>query len=316
MNKLVMTLVSATLALSPALWAGEKIDQTLPTKAKGHVDLDVMSGKVNIISWDKNEVRVVGELSDDAEGYQFEGSESGHVFFKVKMPEKRWGSWSDDGSMLDIYVPKLNSLEFEGVNVDVEIKEVAGGVRMNTVNGDIKAIDLAKRIMLETVNGSVNTNKLNGDIRLGSVNGSITDRDSKGEMQIETVNGKLNIVSQCTEVELSNVNGDMKLDFGLVEEMEIGTVNGDIELSLTLDRKGRLSFSSVSGDAEVDFKGDLSAVIDIETHAGGDIYNDITDQRSNKDKFGPGESLRFTVGGGDAKVEFDTVSGDVKVRKK
>ena len=70
MNKLSLLNISALSALlmwSPLTLAGETINETIETSAKGEVFLDVMNGKVTIKSWDKNEVKISGELDEKAE---------------------------------------------------------------------------------------------------------------------------------------------------------------------------------------------------------------------------------------------------------
>lgn len=317
MKTLKVSLLTSLLLASPLLFAGEKVNETVETNGKGRISIDVMNGKVKISTWDKNEVKVVGELDDDAEGYTFVAQGDGDVFFKVEMPEKRWGSWSsDEGSDLEVFMPKTSSLKFEGVNVDVSAQDVFGGSRLNTVNGDVTASNLKKRVNLETVNGQINANDLEGKISLNTVNGAIKDVNSSGKLTIETVNGHINSTSTAEEVEVANVNGDIELNFAAIKELEIGTVNGDLELELGLAENGSFSFSSVGGDANIYFADGLSASINVEAHAGGDIDNYLTKDKAKEARFGPGESIRFKVGEGSADVEIDTVSGDIKLRKK
>ena len=321
MNKqslIKMSAIAALVMLSPLTWAGDKIDETRNTTANGDVFIDVMNGKVSIKTWDKNEVKVAGELDDRAEGYTFE-VDGDRVVFEVEMPKRGWsgGNWnSDQGSQLEIWMPMTNSLKFEGVNVDVDVANIVGGVRINTVNGDISAIELSKRVSLETVNGDVKAENLSGKIRLHTVNGEVEDKNSSGELYIETVNGDINSNTSAKEVHLNNVNGDLNVTTKLVNEMDISTVNGDLDLSITLAETGRFVYSSVGGDADIYFDADISASFDIEAHAGGDIDNDLSSDRAKEQKYGPGEKLRFTLGSGKADVEIDTVSGDIHLKKK
>lgn len=304
--------------ISMATIAGESIDKSLAASADGFVAVDVQSGTVKLKTWNKNEVKVVGELDDDAEGYEFE-VDGNKVVFKVKMPEKRWGSWggySDKGSNLEFWLPTASKLKFEGVNVDVNVSGVTGGSMINTVNGDIEAQELTQKVKLETVNGNVISNKLNGKIDITTVNGEVKDSDSKGAVVIETVNGSIIVDTAATELAVNNVNADMQIVADKVEDIEISTVNGTLDIELELIEKGRFSFSSVSGDAEISFSGDVSADFDIEAHAGGDIDNYITQQKAKKAKYGPSEKLKFKVGQGSADVEIDTVSGDIVIKAK
>lgn len=322
MNKVSLVNISAVAALlitSPLAFAGEKIDKTLSTTASGEVFLDVMNGKVNIKTWDKNEVQIKGELDDKAEGYTFE-LDGDRVVFEVEMPNRSWGgwgnNWSENGSRLEVWMPTTNRIRFEGVNTDIEVENVTGGAKVNTVNGSIKAAKLSKRVSLETVNGRINTDTVSGDVRLNTVNGKVRDKNSSGELHIETVNGDIETNTDATKITLNNVNGDLNITSDKSTEMDISTVNGDLELFITLAEDGRLVYSSVGGDADIVFKGDVSADFDIETHAGGDISNYITKDKAKEAKYGPSERLRFKAGTGSADVEIDTVSGDIKLKKK
>lgn len=320
MNKTVSStfklgLVTLGLMSMTAL-AGEKIDKSLTTSADGFVVVDVQSGNVDIKTWDKNEVKVVGELDDDAEGYDFE-VDGRKVYFKVDMPERRWGRYKNGkGSQLEFWLPAANQLKFEGVNVNVKADGVQGGSMINTVNGDIEASKLSDKIKLETVNGDISAEDLKGKISIHTVNGEVKDRNSEGTLAIETVNGEINSKTKATELALNNVNGDMRIVTGKVEDIEVSTVNGDLDIELELVSKGRFVYSSVGGDADILFSGKVSADFDIEAHAGGDIDNYITDDKVKEAKYGPSSRLRFKAGDGAADVEIDTVSGDIKLKKK
>ncbi|NVK25799.1 MAG: DUF4097 family beta strand repeat protein [Gammaproteobacteria bacterium] len=320
MSLISKSVVTTFLAMSPFLWAGEKIDEIRNTNANGEVFIDVMSGNVEIKTWQKNQVQVRGELDDKAEGYVFE-EDGDRIVFEVKMPKRGWGNgwnsdWSKEGSQLTIWMPSTNNLKFEGVNVDVQVADVLGGSRVNTVNGDVTAANLSKRVALETVNGEVKAENLSGRIRLNTVNGEVLDKNSSGKLTIETVNGDIHTTTKATEINVNNVNGDLKITTDKAKELNINTVNGDLDLMLSMIETGRFVFSSVGGDADIYVDADISASFDIEAHAGGDIDNDLTSDRSKKEKYGPGEKLRFKTGSGKADIEIDTVSGDIYLKKK
>ena len=217
---------------------------------------------------------------------------------------------------LEVWLPASNKMKFEGVNVNVKAKGVQGGSMINTVNGDIEATELSDKVKLETVNGDISAKDLNGKISIYTVNGEVKDRNSQGLLSIETVNGEINSTTTATELALNNVNGDMRIVTDKIEEVEVSTVNGNLDIELDLIAKGRFVFSSVGGDADILFLGDVSADFDIEAHAGGDIDNYVTDDKAKEAKYGPSSRLRFKVGPGDADVEIDTVSGDIKLKAK
>lgn len=314
----VTTAFSALLLLfsSAATFAGggQKIDETLTTDADGRVSIDVLSGKVKIMTWDKNEVRVAGELDEEATGYQFERSGS-RIVFEVEMPKQKWGKWKGDGSDLTFWIPRSNDLRFEGVNVDVTASDVFGGAKLNTVNGDINVKNLKGRINIETVNGEIEAEQLAGDIHLHTVNGKIHDKNSEGELKIEAVNGGIESTSKAKVVDISNVNGDMTLDFPQVVELELASVNGDIEFTTQTAENLEMFISTVGGSTELNLPANISARFEIEAHSGGRIVNKITDDRVVKEKYGPGRSLRFEAGSGSGTIEIGTVNGSVYLKK-
>ncbi|MDA8621334.1 DUF4097 family beta strand repeat-containing protein [Psychrosphaera sp.] len=309
------SLLSVVALSSATLWAGEKIDKTLTAQADGRVNIDVMTGLVTVKSWDKNEVKVIGELDDQAKGYQFE-SLGNRILFRVEMPEQRWGNWKDSSAALTFYIPKQSDLRFEGVNVSIDVEGITGSSRINTVNGDITALGLNKRINLETVNGKIKSVDLNGDITLSTVNGEVDDKNSQGEMEVSTVNGDINIESTVQELAIENVNGDMNLLLRDVIETEINTVNGDIKLDYNHNKKGKVYISTVGGEVDLYVPDSISGVFQIETHTGGDIVNKLTDKQSKRNRYGPGESLEFETAGGLIKFDMNTVNGDITILKK
>jgi len=316
-NNLKLSFASALCLMSSHVFAGEKIDEILDTKADGSVMIDVLSGDVTINVWDKNQVSVKGELSDDAEGYTFEVDGNGDTYFNVKMPNKNWGNWNnDDGSTLTIMIPKTNDIRFEGVNVNIDVQNVEGESRINTVNGNIRANKLNKRVTLETVNGEIKSTDLNGKIKLNTVNGEVNDKNSQGELEIETVNGEIKTNTSATEIGINSVNGQVTVIAKIVKEMEVSMVNGEFEGTLELSKTGRFSFSSIGGETRLNFLGDVSADFDIEAHAGGDITNKLSEHKAKEAKYGPSESLKFRLGEGTADVEIDTVNGNVVLKKK
>ncbi len=312
-----LSVVSSFCLLSSSIFAGDKVNELIETKNNGTITIDVPSGSVKITTWQKAEIKVVGELSDEAEGYQFTVDEDGDAYFNVQMQNNRWGNWGkDDDSKLEFYIPELNNLRFEGVNVDVVATGIKGGTRVNTVNGDIKAKNLSTRIKLGTVNGSIQAENLNGSINLNTVNGEIEDKNSQGELEIETVNGEVETQTTATEIGISTVNGEINIQAGEVDEIEIGTVNGAVDSTLTLREKGRLTASSVGGRVELNLVGPISANFNLESHVGGSITNRLTNDKPKEAKYGPSKSLRFQMGTGSAEVQIDTVSGSIRLNKK
>ena len=236
--------------------------------------------------------------------------------FIVKMPRNLGGWNKGDGSRLTIYMPKSSELEFAGVNVTVSAKELAAGADIDTVNGDITVQDISGNMSFETVNGDVNAIDLNGDIRFETVNGEINDKNSQGTLRFTAVNGDIKSKTKAEDVRLENVNGNIDFAFDAIKKLRINTVNGEAEVHINKLLTGaNVRFESVSGDAEFYFPADVSAQFEIEAHANGKIVNELSDDKAIKAKYGPSSDLEFSINGGDADIEMDTISGRIELRK-
>lgn len=296
--------------------AGEKIDEVLDVSASGQVSIENMRGKVEIVGWNKNQMSVTGELDEKAKGYTFE-TENGYTIFKVKVPKHMRGGWKDeDGSQLKIFVPKGSNVEFQSVNGDVSIKAVSGGSNIHTVNGNIQAEALVKRIRLETVNGDIRAKGLDGKIKLATVNGKVIDHDSKGKVVYTTVNGSIDSKTRAPQVTVENVNGEIDLNLKTTDELEVSTVNGNVDVSVEMSNDASVNITTVSGNATLSVSGDVGGRFRLSSHAGGRIKNRLTDDEVTKQKYGPARNLKFNMGGGNAKVEMTSVSGNLTIQKK
>lgn len=314
--RLIKLFGALTLLVSMGLQASDKINEVLDVPNTGQVNIQSMRGTVKVIGWDKAQVSVTGELDEKATGYTFQ-SDNGFTVFKVKMPnQKRINGWNDsDGSDLIIYVPFDSDLTFESVSGDVSVKEVSGGTSVHTVNGSIDAQDLSRRIRLETVNGDIKASLLYGKVHLATVNGQISDKSSKGKIHYETVNGNIDSQTDASKVYVQNVNGEIELALKAIEDLEVSTVNGDIDASLSLADDGSVNVTTVSGSARLRFASTVGGKFRLSSHAGGRIKNRLTDDKVVKQKYGPASSLKFTKGGGNAKVQMTTVSGNLTIEQ-
>jgi len=303
-------------ALFPCcILAGEQIDRTVDVSSSEQIKIENQDGNIEIKAWDKRAFSIKGELDDRALGYELE-QKSGQTHFRVNMPKS--GKYSKPhGSNLVMYVPLQSLIRFNGVNVNVVISEVQGGSRIETINGNIKANDLAGDIRLETVNGNIDGQKLNGDIRYRTVNGNIDDVNSQGELRFDSVNGEIKTQSQARSLKAENVNGEMDLALQQVERVSINTVNGDIVLEVhELMPRARIAIETVSGSASLTLPSDISAKIDVDAHAGGRIKNAFNEVTVKKAKYGPSSSLTIEQAGGDSKIELDTISGHLTLKKR
>lgn len=310
------TLLLALTLLPFLATAGEKINEQIEVPANKRIFIDNQRGDIRIEGWDKPQLQITGELDDKAQGYRLE-EQNGRIEFIVKMPRNNNGWNSGDGSKLTIYMPKSSELEFTGVNANINAKDLYAGADIDVVNGDITLHTISGNISVDTVNGDVNAIGLKGDIRYETVNGEINDKDSEGTLRFTAVNGDIKSKTAAQEVRLENVNGDIDFAFAALKSLRVSTVNGESEIHINKLLKGaQVTYESVSGDADFYFPANVSARFEIEAHANGKIVNELSNDKVKKAKYGPSSDLEFTVNGGDADIEIDTISGRIELRKK
>ena len=312
MNRLLI-LITAIL-LASTVRAGESIDKTLDVKTDGSVAINVMRGKLTITGWKKNQVKVNGEIDDNATGYTFETS-GGRTVFKIEMPNSAWGDhFTGDGSDLEIMVPVQNEIRFNGVNTNVTADGVSGGTEIHVVNGNIDISDLSGAIYVETVNGGIKGSNLNGDIKLKTVNGEITDTGSKGELNLATVNGTITTKTDADELSVSGVSSNARLTLNKIRKLKVSTVSGNVDVSVkALDKNASVKLSSVSGGLKLGLPKSVSAAFNIHANAGGQIVNSLSEHQAVKAEYGPSQSLQFSLKEGGAEINMSTISGHIEL---
>ena len=315
-TKIVLT--AMLLSTATATFAGEKVDKTIDTSSSPKVDIEHIDGKADIRVWDKPQVRVTGELGDQTEEFIFEKrGDVVVIHVEVERRSKSWYQKSRDGDDLVIYVPAASDLHYTAVNADVNAEGITKAVDIEVVNGDVTLSNVGERVEVESVNGDIVLKNVRGRLEAGTVNGDI-EAIHKGNTPVSftSVNGKLDIASSSPDLSIETVNGRIGLSLQEVDSLQINTVNGRTFAKLGLNANGSIKANSVGGAMEFVFQEGLSAQFDIETHAGGNIINNVSNEKAQKPKYGPGSWLRFIHNGGAANVEISTVHGRIEIDQK
>ena len=126
------------------------------------------------------------------------------------------------------------------------------------------------------------------------------------------VSGNISITGATGEVRANSVSGNVKLDRLRASSVYANSVSGDVEVSIQeLTGRGDLTFHSVSGDITLDLPRQLDADLSMSTVSGGiDSDYAMTVGNGRMDR----RSMRATIGRGGRRLDFSTVSGNVKLR--
>jgi DUF4097 and DUF4098 domain-containing protein YvlB len=282
--------LAAILALPAWLAAGTTVDQKRPAAPDGTVSIENMAGSIKVTGWDRAEVQVRGTIADNAE-LELTGAER-KVHVEVA-PAGNPMAKSD----IEVMVPGGSSVSIEGFQASITVAGVSGSVRAETVNGSISHVGPSKEVSLQSVNGAVDTSKAQGRVHVEAVNGTVTVSDCSGELEASTVNGKL-VVSG-----------------GSYTRGTLETVSGGARFDSTLSPKASLGVESVSGPVELLFPAGFGGDFTITTFS-GEITNDLGPAAEKTSAFTPQKELSFTSGAGGVRVNVETLSGAVHIRKR
>ncbi|MFC1575051.1 DUF4097 family beta strand repeat-containing protein [Gemmatimonadota bacterium] len=127
------------------------------------------------------------------------------------------------------------------------------------------------------------------------VSGDIRAEGLQSDVSVTTVDGEI-FVSTSGRAWAKTVAGDIEIEMGSLgnEDMDFNTVSGDITLWLPADLAADVDFNSLTGDFDSDFDLDI---------------------RRQRDRF-IGLEIEGTIGGGGRDLSFNTVSGDVSLRRR
>jgi hypothetical protein len=92
----------------------------------------------------------------------------------------------------------------------------------------------------------------------------------------------------------------------------VSSVSGEISVQAELTPTARVEMGSVSGTVTLRIKPPVNADFDIESFS-GDIENCFGQKARDTSKYTPGSELNFTLGNGGARVEIETLSGEISL---
>jgi hypothetical protein len=123
---------------------------------------------------------------------------------------------------------------------------------------------------------------------------------------------------------LSNVNGDLEM-VRVRGAGRASTVNGDVEASFTAPPDAAAEFKTVNGTVDVTLPASLSADLRLKTMNGG-LYTDFettplpvqptAERRNGRFIYRSNRYASVRVGKGGPELTFETLNGDVQVRKR
>lgn len=286
-----------------AAFAGTPINQTRALNADGEVSVENVSGLIKVRVWNEPKVQITGSLGEGAEKLLIEG-DARSLRIKVKYPERKgWFGWGGgmhvkEATQLELMVPIRAALALEAVSANIDVQgSAAPHMSIDSVSGNSTVLASSPgKLSVESVSGDINLKLTSPQVTVNSVSGDIK--------MLGHLNGSL---------EVETVSGNVELDTPVLKQLHFNSVSGDGRFNTSLAGDGRIEMDSVSGSINLSLPKTSSAQFQIESFS-GDISSAIG--KVVKEEYGPGQSLNARLGDGKARVNLNTMSGDVTLELK
>lgn len=292
--RLMIPVIAGVLCVSMAPWsavaAATNFKQTSSADPQGSVEIDAISGSVEVEGWDRPEVEVTGtpdDLSDRVRVSSSGGKTTIHV-----LPYSIHGGSGDEVHLI-VHVPSKSSLSTSLVNANLKVKGLQGDAHLRTING--------------TIDGEVD-----GNLRINSVSGTVRmAAPSAQRIEIKTFSGDVQLTGGSGEAEVSTVSGKVQADLGSLTRGRFKTISGNVTANFSTARDAQIEGESVSGKIRFGFAAVPGADFDVESFSG--IIDNCFGPKSTRSQYGPGSKLIFKGGDGRGNVRIVTQSGDIQL---
>jgi len=278
-----MNFIAATF-LSLLASGAAQTDTAFTVSPGTRLNLFNFGGRVEVRAWPENQVRIRAAHTPLT---VIEIQRKGPVL-QVSSRARQAPARTVD---YDIHVPAWLSLNITGINNDVSVEGVDGEVLVETVRGGVQVKGGKGLVSLRSLEGGVRVEGARGRVQASSVNDGVVVLDAHGDVVANTVNGNIllgRIVSDL--VEASSANGDLIWDgdFKKSGRYQFGTHNGDIVVVTSARPNATVSVETFSGDFESSFP------VEVRRTRGG-------------------QGMSFTLGDGSAVVDFESFQGAIRL---
>jgi hypothetical protein len=281
---LVLAATTAWAAPAPPVAVPAVGDTTVALSRGDRVVVEGLSGRLTVEGGEGGVLRLTTERGGDEVVVHRDGD-------SVRItPAGRVGRRPTD---VVLHLPRWASVQVGGVNLDVEVMDMAADVTIETITGDVRVSRSEARLVVSTVEGSVDV------------------LDPRGSVQVSAHTDDIVISGPRGDVEAVSLDGDITITGSSASNVRAETQSGDIDYSGSIRVGGRYAFYLHSGDARLVLPTDLNARIRASTFH-GDFESDFPVMVSD---FSSGRAFDFTVGDGGAAIEVEVFDGEIRLSR-
>lgn len=284
----------------------EKFEKTESLAKDGEVTLKNVSGRIEVKSWNKNQVRIealkvskapsLSKAKEGAAKVEIEvEKENNSLRIETKYPKSKiWGKSVNVSVHYNLWIPDKASIKIKSVSGSVWLEEIGGTAKVDVVSGNVEVKKTDKEVDCQTVSGKLILQDITGDAYLKTVSGKIEVNRIRGSIDAETVSGGLELreVSEAKVVKGKVLSGSIvyKGDINPEGKYKLKSFSGTVEMILPADSSFEFEAKTFSGTINTDFKITTTGVI----------------KRTE---------MHGVVNQGGADVTLETFSGNIYLRK-
>ncbi len=264
----------------------QQTDTVVSVQPGMRLDIESFAGEVVIGTWSRGEMRIVADHSSRTELIV---RQTGSVI------RLRAESWRGPATVdYRITIPTAMDVEVGGTFTSARITGVEGEVRVHTTQGDV---------IVRGGQGIVSLSSTTGDVELEGAQGRIT---------AQSVSGSVKVVDATGEITAETTSGSVTLDRIQAVRVEATTVSGSVYYTGTIQDDGRYFLSTHSGNVVLVVPEGLNATVSAATFSGDFESAFPVTLTGTRDR---GRQFDFTLGTGSARVELESFSGNIELRR-
>ncbi|HEY8010636.1 MAG TPA: DUF4097 family beta strand repeat-containing protein [Rudaea sp.] len=280
--------------------AAKTLDRSYSFAGDGTIEVSNVRGSVTVTGGNQDRVTLTGSLGAGSK-LTIEGS-ARHLDLHVESASSGGffgGHGPGSDSTLVLIVPHASAVKLDLVSADGKVSGVDGkSLEVDCVSG---------KLVLSSAATSVDVDSVSGDVSFEAARTGATEH-----VHLQTVSGNIDAKGVGGRVKLETVSGRIGFASPEVSEFNAESVSGAIEATTGLAKSGRMHVETLSGSLRAHLPANLSARIHGQTFSGS-LRSDFG--TVSKAEFGPGSDLDVRVGDGDARIEAQSFSGNVELRK-
>jgi len=187
------------------------------------------------------------------------------------------------------------------------IRVVRGPVNVQAASGTIRVEKIDRDAQLKTASGSISANDVGDDVRISSASGSVSVSNTKGDVRVKALSGTIQVERPGGRVEADTANGGIDIQ-GASKDVRAHAASGRVSVQGNPGANSYWELKTVSGSVLLRVPAAANFHLSAEA-VSGEIRTDIPIMIEEQGK----RLLRARMGSGGARVDVQTVSGEIRV---